>query len=102
MTSTSAPPETKEHSEYDSSIPENQNSDSSQSGENTTAQDKRLEGHSSTFDREHFEKYDEPLMEKVDGILTQVGSYKRAECKHCHASLVGDSRGGTSLKKHLD
>ncbi|KAL6585703.1 hypothetical protein OROMI_002347 [Orobanche minor] len=42
-------------------------------------------------------------MEKVDGTLTQVGSYKRAECKHCHASLVGDSRGGTSsLKKHLD
>ncbi|KAL6503639.1 hypothetical protein OROGR_025562 [Orobanche gracilis] len=121
MTSTSAPPGTKEHSESDSSIPENQNPDSSQSDETKTAQDKRLvkevKNNVSLTKRkrerkaialcssvwEHFEKYDEPLMEKVDGILTQVGSYKRAECKYCHASLVGDSRGGTSsLKKHLD
>ncbi|KAL6574742.1 hypothetical protein OROMI_012027 [Orobanche minor] len=132
MTSISAPLEIKEQSESDSSNPENQNiepkmaiasvdSDSSQSDETTAAQDRRLvkkvKNNAPLTKRkrerkaialrsivwEHFEKYDEPLMEKVDGTLTQVGSYKRAECKHCHASLVGDSRGGTSsLKKHLD
>ncbi|KAL6573727.1 hypothetical protein OROHE_002186 [Orobanche hederae] len=121
MTSILAPLETKEQSESDSSNPENQNSDSSQSDETTAAQDRRpmkkVKNNAPLTKRkrerkaialrsivwEHFEKYDEPLMEKVDGTLTQVGSYKRAECKHCHASLVGDSRGGTSsLKKHLD
>ncbi|KAL6585701.1 hypothetical protein OROMI_002345 [Orobanche minor] len=42
MTSISAPLEIKEQSESDSSNPENQNSDSSQSDETTAAQDRRL------------------------------------------------------------
>ncbi|KAL6552013.1 hypothetical protein OROGR_008167 [Orobanche gracilis] len=69
MTSTSAPPETKEHSEYDSSIPENQNSDSSQSGVTTTAQDKRLV-------KERAESYSGSLNyeNKEDGNQTHISS----------------------------
>ncbi|KAM5570626.1 zinc finger BED domain-containing protein RICESLEEPER 2-like [Rosa sericea] len=53
---------------------------------------------------EHFTKFDQPLIEVVDGVETVVGSTKRAQCKYCPTHLACDSRenGTSSLRKHIE
>ncbi|KAL6576150.1 hypothetical protein OROHE_000621 [Orobanche hederae] len=51
-----------------------------------------------------FTKYNEPLVEVVDGVEKVVGSTQRCSCNYCGTSLACDSRGnGTStLRKHIE
>ncbi|KAL6586123.1 hypothetical protein OROMI_002767 [Orobanche minor] len=52
----------------------------------------------------HFTKYNEPLVEVVDGVEKVVGSTQRCSCNYCGTTLACDSRGnGTStLRKHIE
>ncbi|PRQ21098.1 putative transcription factor/ chromatin remodeling BED-type(Zn) family [Rosa chinensis] len=53
---------------------------------------------------EHFTKFDQPLVEIVEGKETVVGNTKRVQCKYCPTHLACDSRenGTSSLKKHME
>ncbi|KAL6535209.1 hypothetical protein OROMI_026583 [Orobanche minor] len=52
----------------------------------------------------HFTKYNEPLVEVVDGMEKVVGSTQRCSCNYCDTTFGCDSRGnGTStLRKYIE
>ncbi|KAL6527905.1 hypothetical protein OROMI_029716 [Orobanche minor] len=52
----------------------------------------------------HFTRYNEPLVEVVDGVEKVVGNRQRCRCNYCGTTLACDSRGnGTStLRKHIE